>query len=99
LTVRAHDAGSHAGKGWERFTGKVIEVVAKVRTRGVVFLVWGTPAAKRVTKVDKKVHCVLQSVHPSPLSAMRGFVSRLYLYPSLFPPTQERRLVRWDISR
>lgn len=49
--------------------------MAKKRTNGVVFLAWGNPAAKRVAKLDKVRHCVLQSVHPSPLSAARGFVS------------------------
>ncbi|KAI9810851.1 MAG: uracil DNA glycosylase [Pycnora praestabilis] len=73
LTVRAHEANSHAGKGWERFTQKVIDTVVKVRTKGVVFLAWGTPAGKRIVKVDRTRHCVLQSVHPSPLSAARGF--------------------------
>jgi len=75
LTVRAHEPNSHAGRGWEKFTQKVIDTVAKVRTRGVVFLAWGKPAQLRVNKVDKIKHCVLQSVHPSPMSAARGFVS------------------------
>ena len=75
LTVRAHEANSHAGKGWERFTQKVIDVVARVRTKGVVFLAWGSPAGKRVARVDRQRHCILQSVHPSPLSAHKGFVS------------------------
>lgn len=73
LTVRAHDANSHSNHGWERFTQKVIDLVAQKRTRGVVFMAWGTPAGKRVVKVDKQRHLVLQSVHPSPLSASRGF--------------------------
>ncbi|KAI9788332.1 MAG: uracil DNA glycosylase [Piccolia ochrophora] len=73
LTVRAREANSHAGKGWERFTQKVIDTVAKARTRGVVFLAWGTPAGKRVSAVKRDRHCVLTSVHPSPLSAARGF--------------------------
>lgn len=73
LTVRAHEANSHANRGWERFTQKVIDLVAQKRTRGVVFMAWGTPAGKRVTRVDKQRHLVLQSVHPSPLSASRGF--------------------------
>jgi uracil-DNA glycosylase len=73
LTVRAHEANSHSNRGWEKFTQKVIDLVAQKRTRGVVFLAWGSPAAKRVVKVDKKKHLVLQSVHPSPLSASRGF--------------------------
>ncbi|ROV93352.1 hypothetical protein VSDG_06873 [Cytospora chrysosperma] len=73
LTVRAHEANSHANRGWERFTQKVIDLVAARRTHGVVFMAWGTPAGKRVQKVDKKRHLVLTSVHPSPLSAARGF--------------------------
>lgn len=77
LTVRAHDANSHAGKGWEQFTQKVIDIVAQRRTKGVVFLAWGKPAGERVKKVDKVRHCILQSVHPSPFSAPRGFVSSI----------------------
>ena len=73
LTVRAHEANSHSNRGWERFTQKVIDLVAQKRTRGVVFMAWGTPAGKRVQKVDKQRHLILQSVHPSPLSAARGF--------------------------
>lgn len=49
--------------------------MARVRTKGVVFLAWGMPAKKRVAGVDKKRHCILQSVHPSPFSAANGFVS------------------------
>ncbi|KAK3905266.1 uracil-DNA glycosylase-like protein [Staphylotrichum tortipilum] len=73
LTVRAHEANSHSNRGWERFTQRVIDLVAARRTRGVVFMAWGTPAGKRVLKVDGKRHLVLKSVHPSPLSASRGF--------------------------
>jgi uracil-DNA glycosylase len=73
LTVRAHEANSHSNRGWERFTQKVIDLVAARRTRGVVFMAWGTPAGKRVIKVDGKRHLVLKSVHPSPLSAARGY--------------------------
>ena len=84
LTVRAHQANSHAGKGWERFTQKAIDLVARVRSNGVVFLAWGKPAGQRVAKVNKSKHCVLQSVHPSPLSAHGGFVSWTSLsFPSL----------------
>ncbi|KAK0728991.1 uracil-DNA glycosylase-like protein [Apiosordaria backusii] len=73
LTVRAHEANSHSNRGWEKFTQKCIDLVATKRTKGVVFLAWGTPAGKRVLKVDPKRHLVLKSVHPSPLSASRGF--------------------------
>lgn len=78
LTVRAHQANSHSNKGWERFTQKAIDTVARVRTRGVVFLAWGAPAGKRVAGINRQKHCVLQSAHPSPLSAHRGFVSLFY---------------------
>ncbi|KAI5122533.1 hypothetical protein M0805_005260 [Coniferiporia weirii] len=84
LTVRNGSAGSHSKKGWETFTDKVIEVVDKYGGanlggtngvgRGIVFLAWGAWAAKRVDKVDKKKHLILQSAHPSPLSASRGFL-------------------------
>ncbi|WEW55616.1 uracil DNA glycosylase [Emydomyces testavorans] len=73
LTVRAGSPNSHSKHGWERFTQKAIDLVAKVRTRGVVFLAWGSSAAKRVAHIDRAKHCVLQSVHPSPLSAHNGF--------------------------
>jgi uracil-DNA glycosylase len=73
LTVRAHEANSHAGKGWERFTQKVIDLVAQKRTGGVVFLAWGSPAQKRCAAVNSTKHLVLKSVHPSPLSAARGW--------------------------
>ncbi|EER26017.1 uracil DNA glycosylase [Coccidioides posadasii str. Silveira] len=73
LTVRARSPNSHSRQGWERFTQKAIDVVARVRSRGVVFLAWGRPAANRVANVNREKHCVLQSVHPSPLSAHNGF--------------------------
>lgn len=82
LTVRAHEANSHANHGWEKFTQKVIDVVDKKGGKfllgsngvgGVVFMAWGTPAAKRVKGVSTSKHCVLTTVHPSPLSAHRGF--------------------------
>lgn len=84
LSVRAHQPNSHSNKGWERFTQKIIDLVSKVRTHGVVFLAWGTPAGKRVAGIDRQKHCVLQSVHPSPLSASRGFVSYFFFLLSRF---------------
>jgi uracil-DNA glycosylase len=79
LTVRKGDANSHAGKGWELLTQKVIDTVSKVRTRGVVFLAWGTPAQNRTKGIPADKHLILKSVHPSPLSASRGFVSHSVL--------------------
>ncbi len=75
LTVRAHQANSHSGHGWETFTEKVISLVAE-KKEGVVFMAWGNPAGKRVDKISsevKKKHLILKSVHPSPLSASRGY--------------------------
>lgn len=73
LTVRAHDPKSHGTRGWERLTQRAIDLVAARRTRGVVFMAWGTPAGMCVKKVDAEKNLVLRSVHPSPLSASRGF--------------------------
>ena len=73
LTVRAGQANSHANYGWEKFTQKVLDTVVKLRTRGVVFLAWGSPAQKRCDKISGARHLVLKSVHPSPLSAHKGF--------------------------
>jgi len=72
LTVRAHLAGSHQNKGWETFTDAVIHKLAEERT-GLVFLLWGAYAQKKGDFIDPKKHLVLKSVHPSPLSAHRGF--------------------------
>lgn len=72
MTVRAHQANSHKGKGWEKLLDVVIKTISDQR-RNVVFLLWGKDAQNRGTLVDKKKHLVLQSVHPSPLSAHRGF--------------------------
>lgn len=73
LTVRAHEANSHANKGWERLTQKVINTVVAKRTKGVVFLAWGSPAQKRCAGINGTKHLVLKAVHPSPLSAHKGF--------------------------
>ncbi|KAG1791722.1 uracil-DNA glycosylase-like protein [Suillus plorans] len=89
LTVKANKAGSHSGKGWEEFTDKVVDVVDKYGGanlssggdsdmngigRGVVFLAWGSWAAKRVAKLSKTKHLILTSAHPSPFSAHKGFL-------------------------
>jgi uracil-DNA glycosylase len=73
LTVQAHMAGSHQGKGWEAFTDAVIQKVATEK-ENVVFMLWGSYAQKKGGFIDSKKHLVLKSVHPSPLSAYRGFI-------------------------
>ena len=72
LTVRAHQAGSHQRKGWEQFTDAVIHKINDL-TDGVVFILWGNYAIRKGEFIDKNKHLVLTSVHPSPLSASRGF--------------------------
>ncbi|HLW32929.1 MAG TPA: uracil-DNA glycosylase [Aequorivita sp.] len=72
LTVRAHQAGSHQNKGWEKFTDAVIQKLSNER-EGLVFMLWGGPAKKKGSKVDQSKHLVLTSGHPSPLAANRGY--------------------------
>lgn len=72
LTVRSGEAASHAGRGWEHFTDSVIEALARSR-QSVVYMLWGSHAQRKGALVDRASNCVLESVHPSPLAAYRGF--------------------------
>eukprot|EP00063_Salmo_salar_P041810 XP_014016645.1 PREDICTED: uracil-DNA glycosylase isoform X1 [Salmo salar] len=72
LTVRAHQANSHKDKGWETFTDAVVQWLSSNR-EGLVFMLWGAYAQKKGAAIDRKRHHVLPTVHPSPLSAHRGF--------------------------
>lgn len=72
LTVRAHQANSHQGKGWEVFTDAVLQAVNRKETP-VVFLLWGSPAQRKAELIDASRHIILKAPHPSPLSANRGF--------------------------
>ncbi len=72
LTVRAHQAGSHQNRGWEQFTDAVIHRLAEQR-ENIVFILWGSYAQRKGAFIDQRKHLVLQSPHPSPLSAHRGF--------------------------
>ncbi|WP_191859526.1 uracil-DNA glycosylase [Hanstruepera ponticola] len=72
LTVRAHEAGSHQNKGWETFTDAVIKTINNNK-ENVIFLLWGGFAKKKSKLIDSKKHYILQSGHPSPLSANRGY--------------------------
>jgi uracil-DNA glycosylase len=72
LTVRAHQAGSHQKKGWEQFTDSVINILNNEK-KNLVFFLWGAYALKKGETIDRSKHLVLESVHPSPLSASRGF--------------------------
>ncbi len=72
LTVRAHQAGSHQGKGWEQFTDAIVSKLSEER-KGIVFLLWGGYAKKKGAKINASKHLILTSGHPSPLSANRGY--------------------------
>lgn len=72
LTVREHEAASHAGMGWERFTDAVVRAISE-RKENIVYMLWGAYAQKKASFVNPEKNCVLKAVHPSPLSAYRGF--------------------------
>lgn len=76
LTVRAHEANSHKGHGWETFTDHVIRTLSD-RHSPMVFVLWGAPAQKKKALIDTKRHTVIESAHPSPLSARNGFFGSL----------------------
>lgn len=73
LTVRAEQAGSHQGRGWERFTDAAIQALVRDR-EGLIFLLWGRHAQAKEGLIDSDRHYVLKAPHPSPLSAHRGFI-------------------------
>ena len=73
LTVREHEAASHAGRGWETFTDAVVRAVAE-RKEGVVYMLWGSYAQRKGAIADPSRNLILKAVHPSPLSAYRGFL-------------------------
>ena len=73
LTVEAHAAGSHQGRGWETFTDAVIDLLANEK-EGLVFMLWGSYAQRKGKLIDPTRHLVLKTAHPSPLSVYRGFI-------------------------
>ena len=77
LTVRAGKAGSHRNRGWEIFTDRVISLLGQ-REKPMVFILWGNYARSKKQRVDQSRHLVIESVHPSPLSASRGFFGGRY---------------------
>ena len=72
LTVRASQAGSHQGRGWEEFTDAVIKTISE-KAENVVFILWGSYAIKKKALINASKHCILTAPHPSPLSSYRGF--------------------------
>ncbi len=99
LTVRAGSAGSHQGKGWERFTDRIISVVND-KPDTVVFVLWGNYARRKRELVDTGRHAVIESPHPSPFSAANGFFgSRPFSRANAALVAAGRRPVDWDLTK
>jgi len=97
LTVEKNKAGSHQGKGWERFTDAIIKSINSEHT-GVVFFLWGSYAQKKGKIIDKARHLVLQSVHPSPLSAHRGFFGNHHFSKAnIYLERQGKTAIEWEL--
>lgn len=98
LTVRAHQAGSHQGKGWEQFTDAVIEAV-NAQDRPIVFILWGRPAQMKKRMLTNPKHLILEAPHPSPLSAFRGFFgSRPFSKTNAFLEANGAEPIDWQID-
>ena len=98
LTVRAGQAASHQKHGWETFTDHVIEVVA-AKPETVVFLLWGNPARRKRVLIDTSRHHVIESAHPSPLSAHNGFFgSRPFSRANAALAAAGREPIDWDLT-
>lgn len=96
LTVTAGQAASHQGKGWEIFTDAVISLLNK-KTSPLVFILWGSYALKKGALIDPERHLVLKSVHPSPLSAHRGFFgSRPFSKTNTYLESVGAKTIRWE---
>lgn len=98
LSVRAHAAASHSGKGWEKFTDAVIEVLDR-QDRPMVFLLWGRPAGMKELMLKNDRHLILKAAHPSPLSAHRGFFGcRHFSRTNAFLEANGLEAIDWQIE-
>ncbi len=97
LTVEASMAGSHQKKGWEYFTDKIIELLNE-HGENLVFMLWGAFAQKKGSIIDSKKHLVLKSVHPSPLSAHRGFIGNNHFsMANKYLKAHNKKPIDWNI--
>ena len=97
LTVQSGHAASHQGKGWERFTDAIVGLLNKER-EGLVFILWGSYAQKKGAIVDRDRHLVLQSPHPSPLSANRGFFGNHHFSrANKYLESKGKRAIDWQL--
>ena len=96
LSVRVHKAGSHQNHGWEQFTDAIIQLISE-KKENVVFMLWGGYAKKKGAKVDAKKHCILESGHPSPLSANRGywFENKHFTKCNTYLKEQNKEVINW----
>lgn len=98
LTVRAHQANSHRGKGWEEFTDAAIRILDE-QDRPIVFILWGSPAQKKAMMLHNPKHLILKAPHPSPLSAYRGFFgSRPFSQTNDFLVKNGLKPIDWQIE-
>ena len=98
LTVRAHQAGSHRGHGWEQFTDAILRAVNS-QNRPVVYMLWGAPAQAKRQMLDNPRHLVLTAPHPSPLSAYRGFFGcRHFRQCNAFLEEHGEKPIDWQIE-
>lgn len=97
LTVREHMANSHRGMGWEQFTDKIIEILNQ-REKPMVFILWGSPARRKKAMITNPAHFVIESPHPSPLSAYRGFFgSRPFSRANKFLESVGQEPIDWQL--
>lgn len=95
LTVEAHKAGSHQGKGWEVFTDAVIHYISEEKDN-IIFMLWGSYAKQKGVLINHSKHLVLRSVHPSPLSAYRGFIGcGHFSAANQYLQSQEKTAIAW----
>lgn len=98
LTVRAHQANSHRGMGWEQFTDAAIRILNE-QNRPLVFILWGSPAQKKAQMLNNPKHLILKAPHPSPLSAYRGFFgSRPFSQTNEFLVKNGLEPIDWQIE-
>ena len=98
LTVTQGQAGAHANRGWERFTSRIIEILNS-ECEHLVFMLWGSYAQKKGQHIDTSRHCVLKSVHPSPLSAHRGFIGcGHFSAANAYLMEKGREPINWQLS-
>ena len=98
LTVRAHQANSHQGHGWEQFTDAILEAVNQ-EDRPIVYLLWGRPAQSKIPMLTNPKHLILKAPHPSPLSAYRGFFGcRHFSQANAFLESHGAAPIDWQIE-